>query len=169
MPRRIFLRLKIRLSVLLALLLPLWVAGAEPKVRGTLSTNSASVGDVVEYELIIEGELADQPPAPSVDGIEVHGPRVNRQMSFINGNVSNRLILTYSLVPKREGKFIIPALEMRVGGRLMKTMPATLTVDGEQGTVPVKQVLKKVVAIKPVQKKPLKPATPEGFKDDPYQ
>ena len=128
MPRRIFLRLKIRLSVLLALLLPLWVAGAEPKVRGTLSTNSASVGDVVEYELIIEGELADQPPAPSVDGIEVHGPRVNRQMSFINGNVSNRLILTYSLVPKREGKFTIPALEMRVGGKVMRVLSATLTV-----------------------------------------
>ncbi len=128
MPRRIFLRLKIRFSVLLALLLPLWVAGAEPRVRGALSSNSAGVGEAVEYELTIEGELADQPPAPSVDGIEVRGPNVNRQMSFINGNVSNRLILTYSLVPKREGKFTIPAMEMRIGGKVMKTLPATLTV-----------------------------------------
>ena len=129
MSRRVFFRLQFRFVALLALLLPLCAAFAETKVRGMLSTNTASVGEAVEYELIIEGsETPENPPAPNVDGIEVRGPSVNRQMSFINGNVSNRLILTYSLMPKREGKFTIPALDVRVGGRVLRTLPATLTV-----------------------------------------
>ena len=128
MTRRIFPRLPIRLAALLALLLPLCAAFAEPRVRGTLSTNTANVGEAVEYELTIEGELTEKPPAPNVDGIELRGTSQSRQMSFINGNVTNRLILTYELVPKREGKFTIPALEVRVGGKVLRTMPATLTV-----------------------------------------
>lgn len=125
----IFSRVRFRLATLLALLLPLCAALAESKVRGLLSTHAASVGEAVEYELTIEGgNTPDDPPAPSVDGIEVRGPNVNRQMSFINGNVSNRLILTWVLVPKREGKFTIPALDVRVGGQILKTLPATLTV-----------------------------------------
>ena len=125
----IFSQIRTCLATLLALLLPLCAALAESKVRGLLSTHAASVGEAVEYELTIEGgNTPDDPPAPSVDGIEVRGPNVNRQMSFINGNVTNRLILTWVLVPKREGKFTIPALDVRVGGQILKTLPATLTV-----------------------------------------
>ena len=129
MTRRIFSRLPMRVAALLALLLPLCAAFAEPKVRGTLSTSTASVGEAVEYELIIEGSDApDHPPAPNVDGLELRGTSQSKQLSFVNGNVSHRLIITYTLVPKREGKFTIPALDVPVGGSVLKTLAATLTV-----------------------------------------
>ncbi len=129
MTRRVFFRLRFFLTALLALLLPLCAAFAEPKVRGTLSTSTASVGEAVEYELIIEGSDApDNPPAPNVDGLELRGTSQSKQLSLVNGNVSHRIILTYTLVPKREGKFTIPALELRVGGSVLKTLAATLTV-----------------------------------------
>ena len=98
-------------------------------MRGTLSTSTASVGEAVEYELTIEGNDApDNPPVPNVDGLELRGTTQSKQLSFVNGNVSHRVTLTYTLVPKREGKFTIPALEVRVGGSVLKTLPATLTV-----------------------------------------
>ncbi len=129
MTRRIFFRLPIPLAALVALLLSLCATFAESKVRGTLSTSTASVGEAVEYELTIEGsESPENPPAPNVDGLELRGTSQSKQLSFVNGNVSNRLILTYTLIPKREGKFTIPALEVRVGGRVLKTLPTTLTV-----------------------------------------
>lgn len=114
---------------MLALLLPLCATAADSKVRGILSSHTAGVGEAVEYELIIEGggQLENE-PALNVDGIEVRFAGQNRQMSFINGNVSNRLILTYQLVPKREGKFTIPAVEVQIGGKVFKTLPAALTV-----------------------------------------
>ena len=129
MSRPIFFRLRFPLAALLALLLPLCAAFAEGRVRGTLSTNTASVGEAIEYELMIEGgEAPENQPSPAVDGIEVRGTSQSRQMSFINGNVTNRNTITYTLVPKREGKFTIPPLEVKLGGRVLKTLPATLTV-----------------------------------------
>ena len=129
MKRHIFPRLRIGLATLLAMLLPLCAAFAESKVRGVLSSSTASVGEAVEYDLIIEGEsAADSPPAPAVDGLELRGTSQSSQLSFINGNVSRRVTYTYTLIPKREGKFTIPALEVRVGGNVLKTLPATLTV-----------------------------------------
>lgn len=115
--------------LLLAWCLLLTVALAETSVRGVLSTTSARVGEAVEYELTISGSDApSNPPAPNVDGMELRGTSTSKQLSFVNGNVSNRLILTYTLVPKREGKFTIPELEVKVGGQILKTLPATLTV-----------------------------------------
>ena len=58
MTLRSFFRFRFRLAAPLALLLPLCAALAAPKVRGTLSTSTASVGEAVEYELIIEGSEA---------------------------------------------------------------------------------------------------------------
>jgi hypothetical protein len=114
---------------MLALLLPLCAALAEPKARGILSTNTANVGEAVEYELIVEGgEAPDNPPAPNVDGLELRGTTQSSQLSIINSNVTRRVTYTYTLMPKREGQFTIPPLEVRVGTRVLKTLPATLTV-----------------------------------------
>ena len=116
MSRRIFLRLPIRLAALLALLLPLCAALAEPKVRGTLSTSTASVGEAVEYELIIEGSDApENPPAPNVDGLELRGTNQSKQLSFVNGNVSHRVILTYTLPPTRTSSAGIVNFPSRFG------------------------------------------------------
>jgi hypothetical protein len=125
----IFSRLRRSLAALLALLLPLCAALAESRVRGTLSTNTASVGEAVEYELSIDGdERAEETPGPNVDGLELRGTSTSTQIGMINSRVSRRVVITYTLVPKREGKFDIPALEVNVGGRVLKTLPATLTV-----------------------------------------
>jgi hypothetical protein len=119
-----------RAAVLLVLLLALFSgAFAEPRVRGTLSTATAAVGEAIEYELVIEGsELPDKPPVPQVDGIEVRGTSQSSQLSIVNTNVTRRVTLTYTLVPTRTGKFTIPPLVVEVGGRKMATQPATLTV-----------------------------------------
>ncbi len=125
----IFSRVRFHLATLLALLLPLCAALAESKVRGLLSAHSASVGEAVEYELIVEGgERLENEPAISVDGIEARFVGENRQISIINGSMTNRMTLTWVLVPKREGKFTIPAIDVRIGGQILKTLPATLTV-----------------------------------------
>lgn len=101
----------------------------EPKVSGTLSTATAGVGEPVEYELTIEGEaIPDNPPVPAVDGLELRGTRQGSELSIVNGDVLRRARITYTLVPTRAGTFTIPALEVKVGGKILSTRPATLTV-----------------------------------------
>ena len=122
-------RVRIRLAALLALLLPLCAALADSKVRGILSSHTATVGEAVEYELIIDGsERLENEPTLDVVGVDVRFTGQNRQISIVNGSMTNRLTLTYVLVPKREGKFTIPAVEVRLGGQIFKTLPAALTV-----------------------------------------
>jgi len=111
------------------LLLAVWVSAAEPRVRATLSSPTVGVGESVNYELTVEGDEAPQnPPVPNVDGLEVRGTSQSSQLSIINTNVTRRVTVTYTLVPKREGKFTIPEMEVVVDGRRMKTQPVMLTV-----------------------------------------
>jgi len=111
------------------LLLAVCASGAEPKVRVSLSSPTVGVGESVDYELTIEGaEAPRNPPALSVDGLEVRGTSQSSQLSIVNFDVTRRVTITYTLVPKREGKFTIPEMEVQVDGRLLKTQPVMLTV-----------------------------------------
>ncbi len=126
----IFSRLRIRVAALLALLLPLCAALAESRVRGTLSTNTASVGEAVEFEIqVTDGSPDGAPQIPNIEGLEIRGAGSATGFSGSStGGFSHYASYRYVLVPKREGGFTIPALEVNVGGRVLKTLPATLTV-----------------------------------------
>jgi hypothetical protein len=130
MTRRIFPRIRIRLAALLALLLPLCVALAEPRVRGTLSTNTAGVGEAVEFEIRVEDGSPDgRPGIPRIEGLEIREAGSSSGFSGSStGGFSHYASYSFVVVPKREGKFTIPAIELRVGNRVVKTLPATLTV-----------------------------------------
>jgi hypothetical protein len=120
-----------KLSSLFAalLLLAMCATAAEPRVRGSLSSPTVGLGESVDYELTIEGAEAPQnPPVPNVDGLEVRGTSQSSQLSIVNSNVSRRVTITYTLVPKREGKFTIPEMEVVVDGRRLKTQPVELNV-----------------------------------------
>ena len=120
---------------LAALLFFAGVALAEPKVRGSLSTATAGVGELIEYELTIEGASSpDEPTFPQVDGLEVRGTSHGSQLSIVNANVSRRVTITYTLVAKREGKFTIPAIAIEVDGRRMTTQPANLSITPGEAT-----------------------------------
>lgn len=124
---RVFSKLSTIFSVLL--LLGMYAAAVEPKVRGALSAPTVGLGESVDYELTIEGgEAPRNPPVPNVDGLEVRGTSQSSQLSIVNMNVSRRVTITYTLVPKREGRFTIPEMEVVVDGRRLTTQPVTLNV-----------------------------------------
>lgn len=129
------LHLRAVVRVVATLLLFSGVALAEPKIRGTLSTGTAGVGELIEYELMIEGGGAPNDPTfPQVDGIEVRGTSHASQLSIVNANVSRRVTITYTLMARREGKFVIPAIEIDLDGRKLTTQPVNLTVTPGEAT-----------------------------------
>ena len=131
MSRRNFFRLRSRLAALLALLLPLCVALAEPKVRGTLSSIRVGVGEAVAFEVAVTGGNSGSPPeVPVVDGIDISfsGQRSSTHFNLNTQDLRVEQTFTFTLVPKREGKFTIPELEVNVGGKKLKTEAVTLTV-----------------------------------------
>ena len=126
----IFSRLRFCLTWLF--LLPLCAAFAESKVRSTLSANTASVGEEVVLEIVVTGdEKAVRPEVPSVDGLSITFAGGGQRSSMVLGANSDFRIeqtFAYVVIPRREGKFTIPAMDVRFGNRVAQTRPATLTV-----------------------------------------
>jgi hypothetical protein len=120
------------LIAIAAMLLPSASAG-EPKVRGSLSSATATVGEPVDYELTIDGSFdAADVPVPAVDGLEVRGTSQGSQLSIVGGDVQRRTSYTYRLIPTREGTFTIPSMEVVVEGKRLSTKAVTLKVTAGQ-------------------------------------
>lgn len=120
---------RILFCLVLAGVLSLALHAAGPRVSGSLSSPTATVGEPVDYELTVEGSFSvEDVPSPAVDGLEVRGTGQRSELSIINGDFTRRTVVTFRLVPQREGTFTIPALEVPVEGRTVKTKPVTLKV-----------------------------------------
>ncbi len=120
---------KVFLCLFLALALLLPIAAAVPTVSGTLSSATASVGENVEYELLIQGGRPDPAPDfPDVDGLEMQGTGQSSSMLISNGQVNHTMTYTFRIVPKREGNFTIPPIEVVIEGRKMRTQEVSLKV-----------------------------------------
>ena len=112
--------------LLVLMAVPAWAA---PRVSATLSSPSIGVGESVDLEVNIEGDVrADAPAPPLVDGLDYQGASQSSQMSIIGAQVTQRSTHTFRFVARREGKFVIPSVTVTAGGQQVNTEPLTLTV-----------------------------------------
>ena len=117
------------ISIFLLLLLMAVPAWAATKVSAVLSSASIAVGESVDVEVNIQGDArADQPAAPTVEGLQFNGTSQSTQMSIIGANVTHRTTYTFRYIGRKEGKFSIPAIPVNVGGQQVNTEPLALTV-----------------------------------------
>ncbi len=114
------------LLIVLSLTAP---TSAAPKVSASLSSATISVGESVDLEVSIQGDArAEQPAAPTVEGLQYNGTSQSTQMSIIGSDVTHRTTYTFRYVGRKEGKFSIPAISVDVSGQQVNTEPLALTV-----------------------------------------
>ena len=125
------------------MLILLWVFGApflstalaRERVSSTVSSTNVSVGEPIQYELNIEGDFdPDDAPVPNLPDFEVQGTSQGSQISIINGSFNRRYSIVHTLVPRKEGKFTIPPMDVRIGGKVYKTNEHRITVAPGQTT-----------------------------------
>ena len=119
-------------------LLCLWVATApvaaqQPSVRAYLNTDQAPVGGRFALNVeIVDAQRADTDPSPpDLTGIARFlsaGTQTSFRMS--GGRTTMSLTYQYWYQALAEGAFEIPAVEVSVGGRTLRTEPLTLLVSG---------------------------------------
>lgn len=108
--------------------------GAEPTVSAALSQSVAAVGESLQLHVKVGGARSEPgPPEVAVDGLDIRyiGPSSSSSMRIENGRVTNEshVIHIYSVIPRREGAFEIPALALDVDGRAYRTQRLTLQVE----------------------------------------
>ena len=102
-------------------------------VTAKLTSREALVGETIELTVAVTNARADSTPQiPDVDGLTIRGlgSRTHYDMGTRRGRRYSRATKTwrYSVVPRREGEFIIPAIEIPIDGEAQTTSPMKLVV-----------------------------------------
>lgn len=127
-----------RLIALLLVVLALAPAAlAEVRVRAELGTPTAYAGEAVALIVTVEGAKdAAEPAVVPVDGLSIRyrgGQDISQTTRFeINGRVTVEEFKGYrfafEVVGLREGRFVIPAMSVRVGNETLTTRPLAFRV-----------------------------------------
>jgi hypothetical protein len=123
--------LALRFAAFLALLTCHPLLSAEVRFSASLDRDSVLVGESVGLVLKFEGaSIRGEPSLPQIPGIQV-APGISTSFSSTvdsDGTATSIQSYTYNLVPTQPGEFVIPPLQVDVGGRRLSSQPLHLRV-----------------------------------------
>ena len=109
------------------------VRAAQVTVRSGVSATHVPLGESVDWVISIEGVMgADPPVVPPLDFARADFGGSSQEMSFINGQMTARTVFQYRLTPTKEGRFALPSVRLRAGGKVYTTDPVALLVSPPQ-------------------------------------
>ncbi len=99
----------------------------------TISPSKVPAGETAVYQLqVVNGQPDQLPEFPDIEGLEIGfaGQQTSSNTRIFNGRMERivSLIYRWNIVPGKEGVFLIPPLEFKVGGKSVKTQAAQLSV-----------------------------------------
>jgi hypothetical protein len=96
----------------------------------TVSVSSDTVGmnGGLEVTFTLENAQTKHFNPPNFDGFEAQGPSTSSSMSFVNGDMSQKISYTYYLTPKTQGTFIIGKATVETDGKTLETEPQSVVV-----------------------------------------
>ncbi len=112
-----------------------WAAtclAAEPEVRATVDRSEVAPGESLRLTVEISGAQG----AVNVSGIrdfEVVSRGTSQNISIVNGQMSKRVNYTYTLMPKKTGRLLIPPLPVDIDGRTLYTEMLAIQVARDGG------------------------------------
>ena len=118
-------------------------AETQSKVQATVDRDQMGLGDSFTLTIRIQSNEdfeGEEPHLPALNQIELlnawaDGKSSSTRMSFVNGQSSYTKSISqdfhFMLSPKKEGKLIIPVIDVVINGKTFKTQPLQIVV-GEQ-------------------------------------
>ncbi|MBK7309322.1 MAG: protein BatD [Sphingobacteriaceae bacterium] len=132
---------KIKVIIVLALSTLFCFDVSAQKFYAQVNAKVVQVGQMFECAFIMSASSLSQAEftAPNFKDFEVaSGPNQSSIRQNVNGQVSESLTLSYLLIPKKEGKLVIGAATMSMGGNKLASTP--ITVEATKGTPQANQV-----------------------------
>ena len=103
----------------------------------SVDRDNISINDRLPLTLIVTGaQDIGYPDLPVLDDFDILSSSSSSQFSFINGKMSSSKSFTYILIPLREGVLTIPSVTIKIGGKILKTEPISVTVVAATQPVP---------------------------------
>jgi hypothetical protein len=95
-------------------------------VYAQVNSKKVQVGVAFEYAIVITVNASNFTPPNLKDFDVVSGPNQSNSVQYVNGAMSQQLIISYGLVAKKEGKFTIGAASVMANGQKIETSPITI-------------------------------------------
>ncbi|MEE8107016.1 MAG: BatD family protein [Planctomycetota bacterium] len=99
------------------------------EVDARLDEQQVRVGDSVGYTVVVRGNKeTEEPELAGFEDFDVafHGAR--HLTSFVNGRMSSEQRFSYTLTPKKGGALTVPAVVVKIAGKLVRSQALLLTV-----------------------------------------
>ncbi len=98
-----------------------------------LDRDNIALGESATLTLSVVGnELNNPPTVPPIANVNIGGPSVSQQSSFVfngaNSQTTHQVSYAYSLTPTQVGEYVIPAISVVIDGQPFTSQPAKLTV-----------------------------------------
>jgi hypothetical protein len=109
------------------------------QLTATVDRTSISTDQTLTLQVTLAGTFrnADKPQLPPLEGFAVVGTSQSSQFSFVNGQLSSKVVFTYRLQPTKTGKLTIPSITVQMRGQTYQTDP--IAVEVTQGQAPPAQ------------------------------
>ena len=106
------------------------IGRAQVSLSADASPSTVGLDEYVSYRIIIENAASiQQLTPPSFENFQLAGgPSQETGINNINGQVSRYIAVIFTLKPLKTGKFTIKGASAKIGDKLLKTEPVTITV-----------------------------------------
>ena len=131
------------LPLYLLIILPALMFGQEIRFEASSDARQVVLGGYFTVEFTLHNASGEDFVAPSFRDFEVlSGPNESRSVSLFNGKRTQSLGLSYTLQPKKIGKFNIGRASVKVDGQTLSTRPFSIeVVKGRNSTASTKEEL----------------------------
>ncbi len=103
--------------------------GSGPEVEASVDQTRISTDQVLTLRIQVRGASdVSRPDVEGIAGFQVVGSSSASQFSIGSGGIESMTVLTYQLEPTQVGQLTIGPLELRADGRVLQTLPLTVTV-----------------------------------------
>jgi hypothetical protein len=94
----------------------------------SLDRDNLALGETATLSLTFEGGQPKNAPTPDVPGLQIVSAGNSQNFSYVNGQMSSTVTVTYAVTPKKTGEFVIPAFAVNIGGQQLQSQPLRLVV-----------------------------------------
>jgi hypothetical protein len=103
-------------------------AQKEATFKMQISSDTVGLEGTLEVQFILENAKMKKWMPPSFEGFEVQGPSTSNMMSMVNGDVTQKTIYTYYLIPRETGTYKIGKATANTEGGDMTTEETNVVV-----------------------------------------
>jgi len=107
----------------------------------SVNKTTVALNDTLQLTISISGDSRSLPyfSLPTLQDFNIYGSSQSKNMSIVNGKVSNSINYVYTLSPKKVGEYEIPSFQLKYDGQTYETQPIKITVEKAQNvsSVPV--------------------------------